>query len=321
MRIGIPKGLGIYEYPVLFEKFFECLNIEVVYSDSTNKEILEEGIHYSIDEECLASKIFLGHIANLVKKSKQNEIDYIFVPRLCTFKKKQTVCVKFYALYDICKNLFDANFITLNIDYEKHENEWKAFLHLGKVLQKSTADILRAYLVAKKMQKEYNMKRFQKQKEILTKKDTKILLVAHPYIYQDDYLGGNIKKYLNELNCELLYADINSSIIFPRENSKKRYQDISTALYWKQSIELLNGVVEYGDQVDGIIYLSVFPCGTDSLVTELATRKIKQVPSMNLILDDQEGNAGIYTRLESFVDILESKKRRKDKYEREKISY
>lgn len=136
MKIGIPKALYYYEYPVLFKTFFEALGIEVVLSDDTNKKVVEDGISKSIDEECLASKIFLGHVNNLVDRTYSEDIDYIFIPRLCTFKDKKTICVKFYALYDICNNVFDAKFITLNIDYEKGQNELKAFLSLGKKLNK-----------------------------------------------------------------------------------------------------------------------------------------------------------------------------------------
>jgi predicted nucleotide-binding protein (sugar kinase/HSP70/actin superfamily) len=59
--------------------------------------------------------------------------------------------------------------------------------------------------------------------------------------------------------------------------------------------------------VDGIILLSAFPCGPDSMVNELITRKVKDVPMLNLVLDSQSGTAGIETRLESFVDIIRFK--------------
>ncbi|MDO4282775.1 MAG: acyl-CoA dehydratase activase-related protein [Clostridia bacterium] len=316
MKIGIPKALYYYEYPILFKSFFEALGIEVVLSDDTNKKTLEEGISKSIDEECLASKIFLGHVNNLVSRMQSESIDYIFVPRLCTFKDKKTICVKFYALYDICNNIFNANFITLNIDYEKGENELKSFMCLGKKLGKGVRETFIAYTSAKKRQKEYEIFRLTKQmKEMRTTNNMKILLVSHPYIYNDRYLGDTIKGYLKKLGIDVFFADINCSSIQRSESKKMRYKNISKSIYWKQSIHLLNGVEEYLRCVDGIIYLSVFPCGTDSLVNELAIRKVKDIPSLNIILDEEDGMAGIYTRLESFIDILESK------IERSEIEY
>lgn len=43
---------------------------------------------------------------------------------------------------------------------------------------------------------------------------------------------------------------------------------------------------------------------------EMVIRKITNVPILNLVVDGQEGIAGLETRLESFVDIILFKKRR-----------
>ena len=42
------------------------------------------------------------------------------------------------------------------------------------------------------------------------------------------------------------------------------------------------------------------------MVNEMIIRRIKDRPILNLLLDSQDGNAGIETRLESFVDIIRS---------------
>ncbi len=135
MKIGIPKGMYIYEQPILFEKFFENLGIDVVYSRNTDRKLLDEGIKYSIDEACLASKIYIGHVKDLIDRKEKEKIDYIFIPRICTFKNKKTICVKFFAMFDICKNIFNTDFLTLNIDYNEGENEFISFIKLGKKLR------------------------------------------------------------------------------------------------------------------------------------------------------------------------------------------
>lgn len=60
--------------------FYE-LGVELVYSKATDKEILEVGKTYAIDETCLSLKTYLGHIAYLVDK-----VDYILVPRIVSLK-------------------------------------------------------------------------------------------------------------------------------------------------------------------------------------------------------------------------------------------
>ena len=41
------------------------------------------------------------------------------------------------------------------------------------------------------------------------------------------------------------------------------------------------------------------------MVNDLLTRKLQELPILVLTLDAQDGSAGLETRLESFVDILQ----------------
>ena len=59
------------------------------------------------------------------------------------------------------------------------------------------------------------------------------------------------------------------------------------------------------DKIDGIVLISTFPCGLDSLANELLILKLK-MPYLNIIIDDINGDAGIETRVESFIDILKN---------------
>lgn len=300
----------IYETPILFERFFRNLGCNVIYSEDTNKEIIEDGIKLSVDEACLASKIYLGHVNNLIKRKEKENIDYIFVPRICSFKNKKNICVKFFAMYDICKNIFESDIISLNIDFEDKESEFKAFVKLGKKLGFSYALSLKSYLKARNMQKMYDLKktRLQYEKLASAKNDTcNILVVAHPYISHDKTIGNQIIKYLEKLGLTVIFADINS-YKYQKNSNKNAYAKLSKTIYWKPNINLLNGIEEYIPYIDGIVYLTVFPCGTDSLVNEMLIRKISCVPSLNLILDEEEIGAGVYTRLESFYDILTARK-------------
>lgn len=239
MKIGIPLGLSIYEYPVLFVNFFKYLNIEVVFSEKTNPAILSNGVKYSLSESCLASKIFIGHVANLVDRMKNEKIDYIFIPRLCTFENNQTTCVKLFALYDICNNLFGSNFLTLNIDYEKNSTELNAFLKLGKKINKKVPECIHAYLMARKDQKLYDKKKLDEQLEEINKQDSKkrVILVAHPYIAYDNILGKKITKLLERQNVNVIFANINEfSMQNPKffkliKNKKYEYKNISETIF------------------------------------------------------------------------------------------
>ena len=75
--IGIPRGLLYYRYATLWCTFFEELGRRVVVSSPTDRAILEAGDHRSVDECCLASKIYMGHVEALLQ---DDEVDAIFIP-------------------------------------------------------------------------------------------------------------------------------------------------------------------------------------------------------------------------------------------------
>ena len=66
-------------------------------------------------------------------------------------------------------------------------------------------------------------------------------------------------------------------------------------------------ISHYEKQVDGIILITAFPCGPDSLSNEMIERNVN-IPLINLIIDDANSDAGLLTRIESFIDILEERK-------------
>ena len=79
---------------------------------------------------------------------------------------------------------------------------------------------------------------------------------------------------------------------------------LSRSLYWQYSKELVGALALALPKVHGVIFLTAFPCGPDSLVTELMLRKITDVPKINIVLDELTGRAGLETRVESFVEML-----------------
>ena len=59
--------------------------------------------------------------------------------------------------------------------------------------------------------------------------------------------------------------------------------------------------------ISGIIYVSAFGCGSDSVFIDLIERKAKKakIPFTLLTIDEQTGEAGVNTRLEAFTDMLD----------------
>lgn len=290
MTIGIPRGLFFYYFGDMWCLFFDKLGVNYIISPETDKYIKSLGSKYSSDEMCLSMKIYIGHVAYLSDKC-----DMVLVPRIDNYGKFDQTCTNFLACYDIVNNLFDIDVIDYNISYTSGETLKKAFFSLGKKLGKSRRDVRNAYYYSL-----YKSNKLFKSKVIdnmnkLNCDSKKVLLVSHPYNTYDSSIGLPVIKYLESIGCSVIYSDL-----FDSENLGCK---LSSGLYWKFSRSIIGSIELCKDKVDGIIFLSSFPCGLDSLVNDVVIRKVK-CKCLSLVIDDIDGFAGIETRLESFVDIV-----------------
>lgn len=301
MKIGLPKAFLYYKYHTLWKDFFSELGQDVVISPETNPGILSGGIAHSIDESCLPAKIYMGHVQWLVGKC-----DRILVPRIENFGKGEKVCVKFNGIYDIVNNTFRTQLLDYNIDVTRGHNERGGFIKMGKALGYSRMRSLKAYKRAKQNQKTSDDREKEQQLELLRASEkTKIMLVSHPYNTYDKLIGGPIAEYIEKLGAKVVYADRLKNPDYA-EVSK----NVSPSLYWTFNKELLSAVETYKKDVDGIVFITAFPCGPDSLINELILRKLKSIPVCNIIVDEQTAESGLHTRIESFLDIITERKKK-----------
>ena len=108
----------------------------------------------------------------------------------------------------------------------------------------------------------------------------------------------DIIKYLKKENVEIIYSDK-----FDTKKTNVLSHKLSENLYFKYSKESIGSIIYAMDKIDGIIFITSFPCAPDSLVNELVMRKINK-PYINLIIDTSQSFTGFETRLESFLDVL-----------------
>lgn len=291
MKVGIPRAMYYYLEPIWLD-FFEYLKIETIISPKTDHEIIKEGTNIINDEACLSLKIYMGHV-NWLK----GKCDYLFVPIIDNFGLYNQTCSNHILLYDLVKNTFNFNILSCKIDLKK-DREFKAFYEVGKKLNIDKNEIKKAYKYASvKNQKRIKRKHIDNCNKLKSPK-TKILIVSHPYNVSDNFIGTNIINKLKQANCEVICShDFNHKI------TNQLAKNISSNLYWKYSKDSIGSISYCQDKIDGIIFLTTFPCGLDSLANEVAIRKINK-PYLNLIIDEINSDTGIDTRIESFIDIV-----------------
>lgn len=300
LKIGLPRAMLYHRYSMLWTVFFRQLGAEVVTSRPTDKEILDQGTALCVDEACLSEKIYLGHVKSLI-----GTCDYILVPRISNFGHKHMMCVRFEAMPDIVKNVFrdvPQKFLTYNLDVLQKQDEKSAFYGMGNQLGFDKKTIKKAYATAKAVEQRAWKKQLAEQETLYKSAGTKILVAGHSYVIEDPFLGKPVMDVLRKLDVTPIRADITE-----RESASKRSTILSPTIKWELNREIVGSLMANKSKVDGIILLSAFPCGPDSMIDEMIQRRMKGVPILTLTLDAQSGTAGVETRLESFVDIIHFK--------------
>lgn len=298
MKAGIPRALLNLKYFPMWDAFFRELGIETVSSPDTNRSILEDGNRFTIDETCLPVKVFAGHAYYLRDKA-----DFIFIPRFNSVEKGNFVCCKFLGLADVCRNCVPGlpEIVTIDINLNRKTLDESMF-ELGRKFTKDSALIKRACVKARHLQE-----KTEKGRHFLPETGLRIGLLAHSYNIFDRYINMDIEEKLRSLGAEIITPEMLPSELTLRESRK-----ISSEAYWTYSREIA-GAASYLSEgkADGLILLVSFSCGPESMLSELIVRRLKdRIPVLNIVFDEETGEAGLMTRLESFIDMLGRKKQK-----------
>ena len=200
------------------------------------------------------------------------------------------------------KTLMDAD-SHYNVDIQQKCPEEQAYIMLGVSLGASEAKAREAYQKSYQAWQAAQKAHIAEEEARLHDDRIKILVVGHSYNLYDEYIGKPILKGIEQLDAVPICSDA-----VDLKQAQEDSLNICKSVPWIMSRELLGSIAKYHNDVDGIILLTAFPCGPDSMINEMIIRRIKDRPILNLLLDSQDGNAGIETRLESFIDIIRFRK-------------
>ena len=90
----------------------------------------------------------------------------------------------------------------------------------------------------------------------------------------------------------------------PNKYVNEYAKKISPKVHWTMNKELLASFMYYKDKVDGIILVTAFPCGPDSLTNEMILRKKGKSKVLLLTFEELSSDTALITRLESFLDMI-----------------
>ena len=326
MTIGIPRGMSFYHNYPFYHGFFTDLGIKIVLSDVTTKETMTKGSALVVTETCLPIKVYIGHVLNLIDKG----VDKILVPSIQSIAPKVYNCSKIRGLPDLVRNVVKKDFTMIEATLDKSEKGHGLYEFLKEMVEPfGITDMEKIKKASKAGWRTYNnfhimsksgmsykkAMNYALQGKVFIENQTKefpisIALISHGYNIFDERTSMKIFDKLEKMDVRVY-----SSLQLSNEQMDDGIKALREDMYWANEREMTGAAGHYlkDIKIDGIITLTAFGCGPDSLMIERITRRAKRFnkPLLNLTIDEQTGEAGFITRLEAFVDMLYRKKRAK----------
>ncbi len=249
---------------------------------------MESAALISESEHCLPVKLHDAHLHEIAGRCRR-----IFIPRILSTLPGHIACPKLSALPDCAAAQFgpDVEILTVDID-ERRLPLLSSLMQLGRSMGKTRPRVRRAAKSALE-----DMRKEQERLRIACETDGEgfFLILGHPYNLSDKYMSGPILSKLDAMGVQHRLVD------YTRKDIEQQL------IKWDACSVMYETIGELEPRrCLGVIQLSSFNCGCDSVVIELyrALLKQKAIPYMTLVLDENEALAGIDTRLEAFVDSI-----------------
>ncbi|WP_035213830.1 acyl-CoA dehydratase activase-related protein [Desulfitobacterium hafniense] len=357
MRLGFPRALMYYEYYPFWAGFFYKLGIELVTSPLTNREIMESGLKKAPDETCLPVKILVGHLTVLsdvdgifLPRLVSMEKNTYLCPKILGLPESVLYAlpagVQLYTVdinwregkREVLKQLMAfggtlrATKGRIREAFAEAQRWQKAYQRMRHSGWSFTESMQCFEALAEPMKlKDLGFKqvgRRQKPEDFedgwlldqavrsgCREKGPKIALVGHSYLTYESYANMNLLQRLREKAQVVVVENIGPSPV------EEQHSKLQKKIFWSHAKKIFGAGAVYVEdpEIEGLIYLSCFGCGTDSMTNDLLARRARQnqKPYVVLTLDEHSGEAGVVTRIEAFLDMLE---RRRD-YESHLSSY
>lgn len=344
MKIGIPGALLCFIYYPLWKTFLQELGHEAILSSTTNRRILDDGVKNCVDDACLPVKLFHGHVMDLMGKVDRILIPrlirvkpgeyicpkFIGLPEMIknSVPGKPKLLIMDFNVHRGVENGYQgmrslgrklgASHAAIRHALRKAMETQDAYTRLllmgfnpnailGKD-EKLLSEIRDQQNAGKRIDEQPDKRVRGKNREAckkVTKVRGRIGLIGHPYLVYDQYVNMNICEKLDARGYDCLFPENIPSCEI--ERACERYPK---KLFWTYGKNLLGSGLTMMEQgrVDGLILVTGFNCGIDSFIDDLlqrANQREYHVPLTTITLDEHTGQAGIDTRLEAFLDMLE----------------
>lgn len=318
--VGIPRCLMMHKLFPMANAFFTHLGYQVLLSDETSEETIRQSQQTARGEVCYPVKLIHGHFKQLMDQG----VDYIFMPSMRTIRHVCSNVAHNYA----CSYMQTAPHLVaetlglkehgikllspvLDMDFGQ-EMLAQAMLQLGTELGKTPEETAVAMLAGAFAVNEFTQKTEDLGEELIASLkpgEKALVLVTRNYGIEDPVLNMGIPGALLERGYKILtLSELHAHSL-----------DISAeypGLYWPFGQHVLSGA-KIIRETPGLyaVYLTNHGCGPDTMLSHLFREAMEGKPYLQIEVDEHFSKVGVITRIEAFLNSLESHKEGEAEYE------
>lgn len=310
LKIGIPTTLFAAYHLAYWVKFITLSGMEVVLSSESTEKTAYLGSRLMPHEFCIPIKLLIGHVQEL---REQDDVDAILIPRMISRGNSNFSCPKLIGLPEIVQNtigLETAKFFTpyvscngLDIKMLEFPKANYGLLKRMKVAEAKANQAWQSTLAQCRSHQLTLPEAIAGRNEPSAVLPLKIGLLGYAYNLYDPFISKQIHRQLSSLGVGVATWEMLDPALIERQLA-----NLKRPLFWNFGKMVLGAGLHFLDdpRVDGVIYVTTFGCGPDSVATNILSLEaaVKQKPLLHLNLDEHTEPGHLTTRLEAFVDML-----------------
>jgi predicted nucleotide-binding protein (sugar kinase/HSP70/actin superfamily) len=310
--VGIPRAFSVHTLYPLYSWFFHELGIKTFLST----EVIYEGVARIEAQYCFPAEIAHGAIQDCLDKNA----DYVLVPHFRDMPSyEETVHANFcpitqalpYYIEKAFPDIDKKRWLPLVVSFKfGEEKALELFCEMTKLLGIGESETKAAFEIAWAKQKSY----FKAVEEMGVQALEDARKADRPVIA---VLGRPYNAFTPEANMGIprKFTTRGFSIV-PFDILPFHSEDIFANMYWYYGQQDLKAasLLKKEDNVY-LAFITNFSCAPDSFILHYIKWMMGQKPFLVLELDSHSADAGIDTRVEAFLDIIDGYRSKKNELE------
>jgi predicted CoA-substrate-specific enzyme activase len=305
--VGVPAAFSYYSLWPLYSWFFHSLGVRAIVSDA----VAPEGIAKLESNYCFPAEIAHGAIQNILDKG----VDYLFLPHFRDMPSMEkcvehgTVCPLTQGLPFFARRAFDLSDDKILKPLVSFKKGWEAskesFVEIAARLGFSAESGAAAYDRGIREYRRFAEAYAALGDEILKKikndpSHTYIALFGRPYnAFTKDANMGIPRKFTSQ-----------GITVIPFDMIYREDEAIFRNMYWYYGQQNMKAVKRASDIENlYLTWVSNFSCAPDSFMLHYVRWMMGRKPYLVLEVDSHTADAGIDTRVEAFLDVVDSFRR------------